>query len=445
MNAHIHPFGTVRGRHAGMTLIELLVAMIIGVVVSLAIFAVLSASEGRKRTTTSVNDINQSGNYSMYVVEKLLRSAGSGYSSGVTISGFPTAYPFGCAVYSKNAAGQVLPVPSTLPAPFAALDSGTGTKGLFRLAPVLIIPGGTTPSISGGQSDVLVIMAGASGGAQVATNFSNFPTASSLLLGNVIDFAANDVVMIADAQGKSTGVRQDCMIQQVASGTPSGTTLNLGGDYYGGTIGTATITNYSDQSGVFNLGNVKNGNPPTFALLGVGDNNTLYSYDLIRTTTDPLVPVADGVFEMHARYGIDTSGDGTIDQWVAPDVTTGDYTIANLMAGNEKASDSIRRIKAVRVGLILRTSLPERTDAAAGVFVAENQVQMFKDLATYSASSASSASSAASSGASSSSSSAGTCAASKTGDLIFTRCLTDAERAYRYRVIEATIPLRNML
>ncbi|MFT3736481.1 MAG: PilW family protein [Rhodocyclaceae bacterium] len=428
-----------------MTLIELLVAMIIGVVVSLAIFAVLSASEGRKRTTTSVNDINQAGNYSMYVVEKLLRSAGSGYASGVTISGFPTAYPFGCTVYGKNASGQVLPVPSALPAPFASLDSGTGTKGLFRLAPVLIIPGGTTPAISGGKSDVLVIMAGSGGGAQVATNFSNFPTASSLLLSNVIDFAANDIVLVSDAQGKSTGERQDCMIGQVASA--AGTTLNLGGIYNAGTIGTATITNYSDQSGVFNLGNIGNSvfNPPTFAVLGVGDNNTLYSYDLIKTTTDPLVPVADGVFEMHARYGIDTSGDGTIDQWIAPDVTTGDYTITNLMAGTEKASDSIRRIKAVRVGLILRTSLPEKTDASAGVFVAENQVQMFKDLATYSASS-SAASSAASSGASSASSSAATaCAASKTGDLIFTRCLTDTERAYRYRVIETTIPLRNML
>ena len=50
----------------GMTLIELLVAMLISLVLSLAIFGVLASSEGLKRTTTSVNDINQTGNYAMY-------------------------------------------------------------------------------------------------------------------------------------------------------------------------------------------------------------------------------------------------------------------------------------------------------------------------------------------------------------------------------------------
>jgi prepilin-type N-terminal cleavage/methylation domain-containing protein len=68
-------------RHAarGMSLIELMVALLIASIVTLAIFAVMSTFEGRKRTTTSVNDANQAGNYAMHLLDKLVRSAGSGF------------------------------------------------------------------------------------------------------------------------------------------------------------------------------------------------------------------------------------------------------------------------------------------------------------------------------------------------------------------------------
>ena len=46
----------------GMSLIELMIALLIASLVTLAIFAVMSSFEGRKRTTTSVNDANQAGN-----------------------------------------------------------------------------------------------------------------------------------------------------------------------------------------------------------------------------------------------------------------------------------------------------------------------------------------------------------------------------------------------
>ena len=46
-------------------------------------------------------------------------------------------------------------------------------------------------------------------------------------------------------------------------------------------------------------------------VIGVGDHNTLYSYDLLQTTASPLSPLADGVFELHAVYGVDTTADGT--------------------------------------------------------------------------------------------------------------------------------------
>ena len=69
-------------KQIGFSLIELLVAMIIGLIVSLAVYTVLTTFEERKRTSTSVNDISQSNTYALYLLDKKLRSAGSGFSAG---------------------------------------------------------------------------------------------------------------------------------------------------------------------------------------------------------------------------------------------------------------------------------------------------------------------------------------------------------------------------
>ena len=73
-----------RARQQGVTLIELMVTLLIGSILSLAVFGVLSISESRKRTTMSVNDTTQAGNYALYAIDKWVRSAGSGIAqSGV--------------------------------------------------------------------------------------------------------------------------------------------------------------------------------------------------------------------------------------------------------------------------------------------------------------------------------------------------------------------------
>ena len=152
-----------------------------------------------------------------------------------------------------------------------------------------------------------------------------------------------------------------------------------------------------------NLGNIAGNNPPNFMMIGVGANNTLFSYDLLQTTATPLLPIADGVFEMHALYGVDNDNNGTLDAWVDPNTTTV-YTLAALMAGTETASNLLQSIKAVRVGLITRTSLPEKTAVAPATLT------LFSDLG-----------------------------------LTHTRTLTPAEQLYRYRTIESTIPIRNTM
>lgn len=380
----------------GLTLIELMVAVLISLVLSLAIFAVLSSSEGFKRTTTSVNDINQAGNYAMYTIDKWVRSAGSGFAQ----SG---AYAFGCTVFASKSGAQILPAGAAAPAPFDTVNT-TATIGQFRLAPILIAPGQTTPGVSGAASDALIVMAGASGNGETAADFSGPSGPSSLPLTNVVSFRQDDIIMVAD-RNPPTAQLSPCMIQQVAS-VPAGNTLSLGGAYASDTIGTASLAATTDQSVALNLGNIVGNNPPSFLMIGVGANNTLFSYDLLRATGTPLLPIADGVFEMHALYGVDTDNNGTIDAWIDPSAA-GAYTLTALMAGDRTAAALLQTIKAVRVGLITRTSLPEKPGAGP---VAPTTLTLFSDLG-----------------------------------LTYTRTLTSTERQYRYRTIESTIPVRNAL
>lgn len=425
-------------RERGVTLIELMVALVIGLVLSLAMFLVMASAEGRKRTITSTSDVSQTGNYAMILMDQWLRNAGNGFTKSA-------AYTFGCKLNAYRSSTQILPTVSNaaLPSPFASVNIGTGTStlGVFRLAPVLILPNQTTPSVSGQTSDVLVIMGGAAGTGGVPVQFSAIPTTSQLTLSNTTAFAANDQLLLTSMEpsttanysesGSLTSVNAaDCFIDQ-ANTVTSTTVLGLGGDYHN------TPESLSDNSAAMVLGNVAAGRPPQFLVIGVGDHNTLYSYDLLNTAGDSTrtaLARADGVFELHALYGIDKNCDGKIssDEWVSPTDST--YSVANLMSGSMQettnqpidaaarltacstlttANDYLQKILAIRIGLILRTSLPEK-DA-----VSLNTLTLFSDLGD---------------------------------DLTYTRTLktdtqdaTRLEQHYRYRTVEMTIPLRNPL
>jgi type IV pilus assembly protein PilW len=77
-----------------------------------------------------------------------------------------------------------------------------------------------------------------------------------------------------------------------------------------------------------------------------------------------------------------------------------------LAAGDATAAQRLRRIKAVRVGLILRSRLAEKQVVAPG------SLTLFGDLGT---------------------------------SLAYTRSFDADEQHYRYRAIEATVPVRNNL
>ncbi len=417
MNARIQIKRPLRVRQTGLSLIELMVALVVSMVIVGAVFGLMSVSEGRKRTTMSVSDINQSGVFALYQLDKAIRSAGSGYSQN-----WPLTY--GCRLNVNLGGKQILPSPANVPAPFTNLP---GQLGGFRLAPLLIVQNGTP--LSTGSSDAIITMAGNAGYGEIPTEFSNTaPTVSgsvvNLSLINTMTFNAGNLVLIAD-RNNTAGNVQPCYVGQVQAGFTGSvaTQLPLAGTYDASTGLDGNATNVSATGVAMNLGNVGGGNLPAFGVYGVGANNTLMFFDLLQSggNGNNAIPLADGVMEMHALYGIDPNNTGNV-SWQAP---TGAFDAATLSNGSQTAAANLYAIKAVRIGLILRTSLPERAQqyvtstgaastpsaATATGVVSPGPLVLFADVP----------------------------------GLAYTRKLTGAEQNYRYRVLEATIPLRNTL
>lgn len=384
----------------GLSLIELLVSMTIALVVTLAITTVMIQGEGSKRSTTSVNEINQAGAYIAYVMDRQLSSAGSGYAQrwGDT---------FGCAVNAARNNAALLPRATAFPTPFA------NAPQVLRLAPVIIQADGANTTGTGAEvrGDLITMLAGTAGYSEspplVQTgSVTGASGGGSLQLPNSLGFSAGDLVLLAD-----TGVPGGCLLEQVSS-VGTGGVLQLGGLYYLQTGGTASLGNFGANTYATQLGNVSSSpaNPPMFTMFGVGDQRTLYSYDLLSTaaTDAPPVPIADGVVEMRALYGLDTSPipDGTVDSWVLPDAAN--YTAAALTDGSASAKIKLRQIVAIKIGFILRTSLKEKDPIAAN-----STLTLFGDL--------------------------------DDSSLHRTRTLTGDELYYRFRTVEVTVPLRNVL
>ncbi len=374
-------------RQRGLTLIELLVAMTIGLVVTLAVTGAVTFGEATKRSTTSINDMGQSGSYAAYLLDRAVRSAGSGFSQswdrGV----------FGCRLNAKRGTPVILPRTTAFPAPFQNTLGGLAGSANLRVAPVLI-----DKDRSAGGSDILIVMSGNAAAGDVPRPIVSSGASPEILrLDNTVQLRRNDIALVSQS-----GV-DDCLVEQVIStftDTPGNELLTLGGNYY--TAGPAAMPlstlASSGTSHLTMLGNA-DANNVQFQMFGVGANRTLFAHDLLQNDgTDTSRAIVDGVMAMHALYGL-AKADGTFDRWVAPDATG--YDITTMMTSRDKA----RQVIAVRVALVLRSALLEKESLTAEIPAMFTDTPIARPTAALSG---------------------------------------DAQR-YRYRVVEFTIPLRNTL
>jgi type IV pilus assembly protein PilW len=378
-----------------MTLVELLVAMVIGLGVTLAVATLLVAGENHKRTTTSTNDADQTGNYAAYALDRAIRSAGS----AIAQSAYPTdAGVLGC----KISAGSILPRTTPFPAPFAAHFLAGSTTNL-RVAPVVI---GAAQS-DDGKSDVIMVMGGSGAAGGVPRPNNGTGSGNSMVLLSTVGFNQYDLALVSEAGQPGT---PDCLLEEVNTFTQP--TLTFSGPYYTANGASTNLTNMTaDTTNTYitPLGNAA-ANNVSFQLFGVGTNYALASYDLLQNLNkvqgvgfDTSQPLADGVIQMNALYGIEsTTTPGIIATWASPSDPGYDVNTVMTTAGVMKT------IIAVRVALVVRGEYYDKNA------VSPASLTIFSGYTNI-------------------------------GGTSLAKVVALPSPNYRYRVFEFTVPLRNMI
>lgn len=292
-------------REAGMSLVELMVGMLIGLIGIIIITHVYVSNEQQKRATTSAGSAQTNGAIALFALERDLRQAGFGLNHSrafqcncdwITNAGCSTVQYYYGGTYSFPPAGTL-----------------TGARNALTLYPVLI-----TDSVNG--PDTLSVFYGSDNERVLATQLTTaMANAGSVLtVDGTAGFEAGNLLVL---QNGAT-----CSMMEVTAVTAS-TISHTGGNWNPG--GGGTLPSYAAGAFIFNLGSA-----PAWKTYGIS-NGKLQLTDQFRVMTQGAVSedIMDGIVDLQAQYGKDTNGDGVVDVWTKqlPAVANTNFTSTDIM------------------------------------------------------------------------------------------------------------------
>lgn len=308
----------------GISLIETMVGMTLGIVVSLIVVQVWATFEDQKQRTISGSAIQASGLISLTELERDIRSAGAGLTDSAAFN-CTTTYS-----YYETGGTAVSPIPAYV--------------GGMGMVPVQITDGGT-------GSDTLTMKMGTDFlGAIPATITQTMPSSSSELnLSSVSGFADGDVVLAVGATGSCT-VMQVTQVQGSAlklQHNPGGTTT------YNPSVSfqsTNAWPAYSSGDKIMKVGQMISHQ------YSVNTSNQLILTDLTSPSASTTAILANDVVKIKAQYGIADVGMQDVNGWVNATAATG---------WNALDSAKVKRIKAIRLVIVARSAKMEGADVTA--------------------------------------------------------------------------------
>ncbi len=390
---------------AGFSLVEIMVGLAIGLLATLVVLQVFSVYEGQKRTTTGTADAQTNGNVALYDIKRDLGMAGYGL---LPISNTPQD----CGLANL---------------PFT-IDATTGLTGVNAIAPVTITDGGTGT----GASDIITIHYGAS------DSGGGFSPVAALFAGNTVSVNDNLACNLNDIALIVHSTKGSCDLTKV-QGLPTTRNIQLPSIPPTTAVGDnlACLGTWKEIEYRIN----QNYNP------AVAANSQAY---LQRKQTlfppgpppggQPAEPSVADIVNIQAQYGISASATSNkIIQWVnARDAANWKVAVDgqlvtdasgnNIDFGPSLTVDNRRLIKAVRVAVVARNGLLEKTNVTNSYFG--------KACSSLTANAPSGVCAWAGS-------SAGTAITSPAPEIDLSN---DTNwQHYRYRVFETIIPMRNVI
>jgi len=319
-------------RERGLSLVEILVGVLIGMIGIVVIFQVLAVAEAQKRNTTHGADAQSSGAIGLFAMQEDVQLGGYGL-------GMAGDQQIGCMVDAYNN-----------DAPVKDVD--------FALVPVEIVQG------AGGAPDQIRVLYGNSP-LFVATRTFTASTGTTKTMDSAgrAGFAIGDkVVFVAE------GAAPTCMLQQITD-RPAGDLLRVDHAQGGNPVNQGSVAaSFGASSGfAYNLGAA-----PRRNVWSISNRRLVVADATFGVGT--VIDMSDGIVDLQAEYGVDANGNNFIED--------SEWTTAT------PAGLAWRNLRAIRVALLARSDQwdrtacspnPQWTSGAGGVLALSNFVMTSAD------------------------------------------------------------------
>ena len=364
---------TTLRRESGFSLVELLVAVAIGLIGIIIMLQVFENAEGVRRTTVSGGDAQQNGVIALYSMERDVRNAGMGINE-IHLLAPP------CNMVGYDGARNTPNFP---------------TAGTIVLTPVQIFPGGTPTT-----PDQLAVFYGAQTQANtvtLVTPVTMTATSNNLTVTTTFGFRPGDLLLLFQPSLAPAAAPQNCIFMEVTrigdAGPPDTTNqiFHASSTYTLANSGASVVARFNPPnftgpnaamaltfSGnklvndsvtrVYNLSNIhdaedfpgtQNPRTPVYNLYTVANNSLNVSNQFVVSGgIASISSIADNIVHMRADYGLDdggtnppttgTPGDGVIDRFLDP------------AAFNALASPPWQYIVSIRIAVVARSALAEK-------------------------------------------------------------------------------------
>ena len=283
----------------GLTLIELMIAMVLGLLLIAGISQVFVSNQQSYRVTEEQSRLQENARFSFEFLTRDIREAG--YS--------------GCRVIEQMNVQNVAnaPIPG-----FSAQSTINGNEATGA-SPAVWGPA-LDASIAGtviAGTDVITLQKGSSCGATLVGNLSSSNANIQVASPNSCGLTAGDALMIADCEDahifRATNVSSGGT-QTIAHGSSQNTGTHFCNNQAGigtGSCGTGNAKLYGSDAELLKFSSLT-----YYVRLGAGGRNSLWVYDNTKATNafNPM-ELVEGVENMQVQYGLDTTGNDIVDSY----------------------------------------------------------------------------------------------------------------------------------
>lgn len=277
----------------GLTLVELMIAMVIGLLLVAGIGQIFVSTQKTHRITEEQSRLQENARFALHFITKDVRE--SGYTGCRTIENMNV----------QNVANA--PIPN-----YGENSTINGNEATSATVWTPALAASINGTVIGG-TDTITIQKGSSCGATLVGALAASNANIQVSTPNSCNLAAGDALMLSDCQDahifRATNVSSGGT-QTIAHGASSNTGTHLCINQVGigtGSCGTGNAKLYGSDSELLKFTSL------TYYLSqGAGGRNALWVYDNTATTTMELI---EGVEDMQIQYGVDTVGDDIVNAY----------------------------------------------------------------------------------------------------------------------------------